>query len=384
MSLAESTAEIDRILQDAVDSGAVPNIAAVVAGRDGILYEGAAGPRVVGQDEPVTPDSHYWIMSMTTKVATVAALQLAERGQLDLRAPIQEYCPAFADLQVLDGFDGTTPRLRPPASQARVEQLITHTAGLGYWFFSDDLVRFLDTRPSESGVITEEPLLCDPGTAFTYGLNTDWLSRVLESASGQTLDVVVKESVTGPLGMDRTSYSVSDENRSDQVPVHLRREDGSWTASEIVMQMEPEYFSGGHGLNSTPLDYLRFQRALLGDGEVEGTRILQPSTVANAFTNQIGDLGFPASIPSADHSVSCDVDLGPGFTWGHGLLLNHEDIPGRRRAGSGSWAGLLNTQFWVDRKAGVTGGLYTQFLPYSTPESVKVFSDIERAVYAAL
>ena len=87
-------------------------------------------------------DTHFRIMSMTKMVATVAALQLMERGDLDLDEPIETYRPEWADMQVLEGFDGDTPRLRAPATKATVKHLVTHTSGLGYWFFSDDLVRW--------------------------------------------------------------------------------------------------------------------------------------------------------------------------------------------------------------------------------------------------
>ena len=90
----------------------------------------------------MTVDTHFRIMSMTKMVATVAALQLVERGALDLDAPIERYCPEWADLQVLEGFDGDTPRLRPPASKATVKHLLTHTSGLSYWFWNDDIVRW--------------------------------------------------------------------------------------------------------------------------------------------------------------------------------------------------------------------------------------------------
>jgi methyl acetate hydrolase len=69
---------IDKVLQDAVDAGAVPNAVAVAADRNGVIYEGAAGPRGAGSDQPVTADTHYRIMSMTKMVATVAALQQVE------------------------------------------------------------------------------------------------------------------------------------------------------------------------------------------------------------------------------------------------------------------------------------------------------------------
>ncbi|WP_448615140.1 serine hydrolase domain-containing protein [Modestobacter sp. URMC 112] len=384
-----NTAALDAVLTRAVDSGAVPNVVAMAADRSGPVYEGAAGPRVAGGDEPVGADTHFRIMSMTKMVATATALQLVERGLLDLRAPVEQYCPEFADLQVLDGFDGDTPRLRPPASKATVEQLITHTSGLGYWFFSEEVRRWEAATGtpnvlSGSNVVFTAPLLADPGTRYEYGINTDWLGKVIESAGGTTLDVAVKEGITGPLGMDQTSFSPSPAQRANLVPVHVRGADGAWTPTDVELHPEPEYFAGGHGLYSTPRDYLTFQRALLGGGEVDGTRILQESTVDAAFTNQIGELDFPAAIRTADPGSTADFNAGPGHKWGHGLLLNTADVPGRRRAGSGAWAGLCNTHFWVDRTAGITGAVYTQTLPFVAPEVYQVYVDFETALYAEL
>src|SRR5580692_4459969 len=112
MSTAFDGSAIDKILRDAVDSGAVPHVAAIAADRDGVIYQGAAGPREVGQSDPVTVDSLFRIMSMTKMPCTVAALQQVEQGNLDLDALVSHYRPEFADLRVLTGFDGDTPRLR--------------------------------------------------------------------------------------------------------------------------------------------------------------------------------------------------------------------------------------------------------------------------------
>ncbi|WP_214369214.1 serine hydrolase domain-containing protein [Pseudonocardia sp. H11422] len=380
---------IDQVLQNAVDSGAVPNAVAVAADRNGVIYEGAAGPRVVGGSDPVTADSHFRIMSMTKMVATAAALQQMETGTLDLDAPIDTYCPEFADVQVLEGFDGDTPKLRPPASRATVKQLITHTTGLGYWFWNENLVRWEAATGtpnvlSGSNVIFTAPLVADPGTQFIYGINTDWLGKVVEAAGGTTLDVAIKEGITGPLGMDQTAFLMNSEQRANSVPVHLKGEDGTWAPSEIDLNQDPEYFAGGHGLHSTPRDYLKFQRALLGGGTLDGTQILQHSTVDAAFTNQIGDLDFPAEIPTADPASTHAFNAGPGYKWGYGLLLNTQDVPGMRKAGSGAWAGLCNTHFWVDPTTGVTGAIYTQFLPFVPQEALDVYADFERALYASL
>src|SRR5882724_8389650 len=131
------TTAIDQVLAAAVAEGDVQNVVAMAADRDGVVYEGASGPRAVGQDAPIGPDSSLRIASMTKMVATVAALQQSERGNLELDAPVDTYLPAFADLQVLEGFDGDTPKLRPAGARATVRQLVTHTSGLAYWFFDE-------------------------------------------------------------------------------------------------------------------------------------------------------------------------------------------------------------------------------------------------------
>jgi methyl acetate hydrolase len=165
----------------------------------------------------------------------------------------------------------------------------------------------------------------------------------------------------------------------------VKGEDGTWVATDVDLRQDPDYWAGGHGLHSTPRDYLKFQRMLLGDGtSPDGVQILEKATVDAAFTNQIGDLDFPEAIASADLASTMPFNAGPGFKWGFGLLLNTEDVPGMRRASSGSWAGLCNTHFWVDRTTGVTGAIYTQFLPFVTEEAFGMYQDFERALYASL
>jgi methyl acetate hydrolase len=254
-------AAIDQSLRDAVTSGAVPHVAAIAADRDGLIYQGAAGPRDVDEDGQVTADTLFRIMSMTKLPCTVTALQQVEQGNLDLDAPVAEYCPRFADLQVLTGFDEDTPRL---------------VAG--------------------SRASFDAPLLTDPDERFLYGFNVDWLGQVVEAVTGTGLDVAIKEGVTGPLGMDQTTFSIDDGQRANCTPVHVKGEDGVWVAIGEVMNPNPDWWSGGHGLYGPPSDYIKLQRALLRGGELDGTRILSQATVDAAFTNQIDDLDFPAEL----------------------------------------------------------------------------------------
>ena len=380
---------IDKVLQSAVEAGAVPHVVAIAADRDGVIYQGAAGPRAVGESAPVSTGTLFRIMSMTKMPCTVTALQEVEKGNLDLDAPVAGYCPEFAEVQVLTGFDGDTPRLRPPASQATVRQLLTHTSGLGYWFWNGDLVQWHEATGIPNVVAgvkssLRAPLVADPGTAFTYGINTDWLGQVIEAVTGVGRDVAVKQGITGPLGMDHTTFLMNDDERLNCTPVHVRGEDGSWVSIGEVLNQAPEYFAGGHGMYGPPSDYIKFERALLRGGELDGVRILKQETVDAAFRNQIGDLDFPAEIPTFDPASSGTLAMGPGFKWGYGLLLNTQDLPGMRRAWSGAWAGLCNTHFWVDRTTGICASIYSNFLPFITPEAFALYQDFERALYTAL
>jgi len=174
------------------------------------------------------------------------------------------------------------------------------------------------------------------------------------------------------------------DQRANSVPVHVRGEDGAWTAIDLDWSQHPEWFAGGHGLYSTPRDYLAFQRMLLGGGALGDARILEQSTVDAAFQNQIGDIDFPAAISTADPVASGDVNLGTGWKWGLGLLRNTESLPGMRSAGSGAWAGIFNTHFWVDPATRVTGAVYTQTLPFAEPRVFQMYVDFEMALYASL
>ena len=389
MTTSTRSQAIDAVLAEAVASGEVPAVVAVAADRDGVIYEGAAGSRAPGEEATVDADTPLRIMSMTKPVVTVAALVLAEQCKIDIDAPVEEYCPEFAALGLLDRIEDGRPIVRPPAHKATVKQLITHTSGLGYWFWNADVLAWeqaVGAPKPMSGLraVLDAPLVAEPGSAFQYSNATDWLGLVVEAVYGRSLDEAVTAIVTEPLGMSRTGFALDDRARAELVPVHLRAPDGRWAASEIELPSRPEYVSGSRGLYSTAHDYLTFQRMLLGEGTgPDGTTVLTPATVQAMFSNQIGSLDFPAEIRTADPQSAFGLALGPGYKWGYGLLLSSADEPGRRRAGSGGWMGLFNTFFWVDPAAGVTGALYIQALPFLIPEALRLARDFETALYAS-
>jgi len=390
MSTSTRSQAIDAVLADAVSSGAVPNVVAIAADRDGVIYEGGVGPRAPGEDTTVGADTPLRIMSMTKPVVTVAALHLAEQRKLDIDAPVEEYCPEFDALGLLERIEDGRPVLRRPSRKVTVKQLITHTSGLGYWFWNADVLawtRAVGAPTSMSGrrAVLDAPLVAEPGTTFMYSNATDWLGLVVEAVCGHPLDEALASIVTDPLGMTRTGFALDDRARAELVPVHRTAAGEGWEASDIELPARPDYVSGSRGLYSTAHDYLIFQRMLLGEGTgPDGTTVLQPATVQAMFCNQIGALDFPAEIRTADPRTALGLALGPGYKWGHGLLLNTVDEPGRRRAWSGGWMGLFNTFFWVDPAAGVAGAIYTQAIPFLIPEAVRMTKDFETAVYASL
>jgi methyl acetate hydrolase len=388
--MSMDTSHIDALLQSAVVNGAVPGVVAVVGDRDGTLYEGAFGHLAVGDDRPVRPDTVFLIASMTKALASVAALQLVERGELTLEQPVADVIPEFGELQVLDGFDGDEPQLRAPAGQATIRNLLTHTSGLAYHFTNPELLRYHEVTGLPDAVtgrrdVLKAPLIADPGTLWHYGTSIDWLGQVIEAVSGKDLNAYCAENIFGPLGMKDTTFVTTDPLLERLMLVHSRGGDGSLAISQFTMPMEPEYYSGGGGAASTGPDYLRFMRAMLRRGELDGERILATETVELAFTDHLDGLSLPDVMVSTVPELSLDVPAMPfrqGF--GLGFHLVFEDIPGMRHSGTGDWAGLFNCYYWIDRETGLAGAFLTQVLPFFDPQVVETSLGFEAAVYAAV
>ncbi len=146
-----------------------------------------------------------------------------------------------------------------------------------------------------------------------------------------------------------------------------------------------EFFAGGGGLFSTGPDYLAFLRMLLHGGTLNGAQVLKPETVALMAQNHIGDLNVQ-KLTTLQPAVSNDAEFFPGMAkkWGLTWLINIEDVPGRRAAGSVAWAGLFNTYYWLDPRRQVTGAMLTQVLPFADPTVLQLLDDFETAVYRTI
>jgi CubicO group peptidase (beta-lactamase class C family) len=372
--------QIDGLLNQAVDSGTVHGVVAMVVDRDGVLYEGAAGE--------AGPDTFFRNASMTKAVATTGALQLLEQGRLELDQTVESILPEFGELKVIEGFDGEQPILREPASKATIRQLMTHTAGLGYFFLNERLFRYgpgvgLPNPLEGKKASLSAPLANDPATVWEYGVNTDWLGLIVEQLSGQTLGAYLAENVYGPLDMSDSTFHPSAEQRARMMPIRIRSAAGGLEPTDLDLPPEPEWDAAGHGSYGTARDYARFIRAWLNDGELDGRRVLGADTVAAAFEDHIEGIAQPEIMRSCVPELSNDVPALPvPQGWGLGFHLVNIDVPGMRSAGTGDWAGIFNTYYWIDRAAGIGGLFMTQVLPFFDAKVVEALLGFEVGVYA--
>ena len=382
---------IDTILSRAVESKAMPGVVAVAATDKGVLYEGAFGTREVGKDAPMTLDTVVWIASMTKAITATAAMQLVENGKLGLERPASEVVPELAAAKVLEGFDAAgKPRLRAPKRPITLRHLLTHTAGFGYEIWDPAIAQY-QTATGTPGITTctnaalTTPLMFDPGDRWEYGINIDWVGKIVETMSGQKLDRYFQEHIFGPLGMKDTSFKISSSQRARLATVHQRGEGGALAPIEFGLPQDPEFLMGGGGLYGTAGDYLTFARMIMQDGSLKGVQVLRPETVALMSQNHIGPIEvgvFRTAMPTLSH----DIELFPGMSkkWGLSFLINTEPAPTGRSAGSLAWAGLANTYFWIDRAKRVCGVFLSQLLPFYDPAAIDVFGKFETEVYRAL
>lgn len=320
----------------------------LLIGRHGkVAFQEGFGTQGPGQKTVPSDKTIFRIFSMTKPIVTVTAMTLVEQGKLDLDAPVSKYLPEFANLTVWQPDGTTKPAIRPML----VRNLMSHTSGLIYGFIQPQTPlakawaaggenRQDLTAREYAKVIAKLPLRSEPGTAWFYSRSTDVLGAVVEAAGGKPLDVLVKERVTGPLGMTDTAFWQPQSKRA-RFAEALSGGAVPGIGSIYYDYAKPgPFLSGGGGLSSTAEDYLRFVLMLENNGTYKGVRILKPETLArmrqDETTPEIRKAGlfFP----------------GPGMGFGLGFSLVNDDTLQRPGKGTFSWWGIAGTEFWVDPK----------------------------------
>jgi CubicO group peptidase (beta-lactamase class C family) len=376
---SERLERIEQVFQAEIDKGELPGAVIMVARHGHLVYSAALG-QLEGEGEEAMPeDAIFRIYSMTKPLTSVAAMILMEEGALQLTDPVAKFLPAFADLEVSvmeQGVNGEVSYSTVPAARPMtVQDLLRHTSGLVYGELTqNELVRdgyaeagaFNPTiLPFDSRHVSGEeqvaglaqvPLGRQPGTMWEYSFSTDVLGRVVEAVSGQRLGEFLEERVFAPLGMVDSGFYVP-ENAMSRLVEPFAVDPGMGQPIELMdVSQPPANDSGGAGAVSTAADYLRFTQMLLNGGELDGARILSPTTVQLMASDHLGT--------SIEHGVGPGQLLigTPGYTFGLGFGVRQQDgiaaVPGS--AGEYMWAGYGGTYFWVDPDEQLTAVLMTQ------------------------
>jgi methyl acetate hydrolase len=375
------TEEIDRALQAAVSAKEIPGVVAMAANGQSVVYEGAFGFRDTATASRMSTDTVFRIASMVKLLTSVAALQLVERGKLKLDEPAGNIDPTLGSAQVLAGFDAKGfPQLRPAQRPITLRHLLTHTSGFSYPLWDSNVVRYLKVARSNPA-LPRMPLMFEPGSRWAYGRSLDGVGRMVEIAGGQSLDRYFSDHITGPLGMSDTAFALTEEQRGRQASLHVRDANEKLLPQPLEKATVPKAPSGGGGIYSTAPDYLVLLQALLNGGSLRETSLLRRETVALMAENQIGDLKA-GILKTTNPALSNDVDLFPGvqLRWGLGHMINIDPVPGGRRAGSLTWAGLLNTYYWIDPTARIAGVIMMQILPFADRRALKAYRQFEHGI----
>ena len=376
------TSALTRTISEAVARGDVPGLVVAVVTREGIVYHEAAGRQNVARNVALAKDAIFNIASMTKPITSIATMMLVEEKKLALDDPVARHLPAYADRQVLvrvraDGTFETRPAKRP----ITIRHLLTHTSGLGYGFSSPTVTAMQKgtMRPE-----TELPLLFDPGEGWAYGASTRVLGELVARVSGEPLDAFLARRILRPLGMQDTGYAVEASSMGRVVSSHTRagegfteRQPGAAASSAVA---------GDGGLYSTAGDYARFLQMLLNDGRAGSTRLLQADTVRTIFRSHTGRVAVQRQ-ETTNRGLSLPFPDGAGRdTWGLGFQLSNPSTkqPFMRSPGSGTWAGIFNTHFWIDREKEVGVIAMMQLLPFYDEKAMALLAAIEEQVYRHL
>ena len=390
---AERLARIPQYFDTYIDKGRLPCVAALVARGGQVAHLSFRGATEMGGSRAIDADTIYRIYSMTKPITSVAAMMLFEEGALRLDHEVFRYIPEFQDTMVL-GEDG---KLVKPARAMTVRDLFTHTSGLSYSFlmqgavdkyYRDNKLEYSQWKgdlASFCQALAKAPLVFSPGDRWNYSNSTDVLGRVVEVASGMSLDQFFQKRIFGPLGMKDTGFHVPAESvdrlmacyRRDPVSGVISLADPGGAASAYAKP--PNVFSGGGGLASTIGDYFRFCLMLANGGELDGVRLLSPKTLEFMTMNHLPDNKTLKDMGDKTFSESRMDGSGFGLGWAVTTDVVATTQPGS--IGTFSWGGMASTFFWIDPVEDLIAIQMTQLMPSG---AYPIRPQFQQLVYAAI
>ncbi|WP_371663762.1 serine hydrolase domain-containing protein [Streptomyces sp. NBC_00280] len=383
---------LDQHFAHCVDEGRLPGFLVSVARAGRVAHLTTHGRRDLAAGLPVEADTLWRIYSMSKPVTSVAALILLEEGRLALTDPVSRFLPEFADPQVYMSGSGSDVSTRP-AEPLLIRHLMTHTAGLTFAFYHSHPVDALyraanlessvvpgSTLAETCSVYARLPLQFEPGTQWNYSVATNVLGRVIEVASGQSLDEFVADRVFRPLGMTDAGFCVNGEQAARLSELYGETEDGGIEPIlGLPLKNRPRFLSGSGGVVATAHDYHRFMEMLRRGGELDGVRILSSETVALMTSNHLPDGADLRTFGARPHDEPGNA--GVGFGLGVSVVIDPDRTLAPAGLGTYGWSGVATTTFWVDPSRDLTVQFMTQ-VRHRTSQSY--WQDLKRLVHEAV
>lgn len=352
---------LDLHLQRRIDAGEIPGCTTHVWVGGELAHSNALGWRDIEHSVPMTDDTICRLASMTKPIVSLALMQCYEAGLIQLNDPVHELIPAFKGVQVRVGDDGMGMAVTERSRRAMtVHDLLTHQSGL-----PAGPGRLGETPPTlaeRAAELATQPLLFQPGSRFSYGVSTDMVGHLVELASGSPLDVYLAEHVLGPLGMDDTRFGVP-ADAQDRVATLYRPTPDGMQVMPFPPSVPPEqvtYFSGAGGLVGTAEDYQRFARMLVGQGELDGERIISRKTLELMTLNHL-----PGGRTLPEHTIDALFTEyhGIGFGLGVGVMVDPARAQVSGSPGEFFWTGAFGSLAFVDPREQLSVVFMTQALP---------------------
>jgi CubicO group peptidase (beta-lactamase class C family) len=387
---------IDSVFAPYVDDGRLAGWLVLVARRGKIVHLSCYGTRDRERGLPVETGTVWRLASMTKPITAVAALMLWEEGAFDLKDPVASWIPSFANSRVYRSGGILRVETRPATEPIRVWHLLTHTAGLTYGFHHahpvDALYRaagFEWGHPKDMDLASccdawaKIPLLFEPGSEWNYSVASDVLGRLVEVVAGMSLDEFFRERIFEPLGMTETAFW-AEPNLAERLAAAYGVSPKGPQAPAALLNGEaalqrPTMLSGGGGLVGTARDYYRFAEMLRRGGELEGSRLLSPRTVAYMTTNH---LPGGSDLEAFGRPLFAETTFdGIGFGLGVSVVVDPVRCKVLSSAGEFGWGGAYSTAFWVAPAEELTVLFFTQLLPSSTHP---IRTQLKQAVYQAI
>ena len=380
----ERLKRIAPVMQKYIDQDLTPGVLTAIMRNGKIVYLETQGFMDVEKEKPLREDAIFRIASMTKPIASVALMILWEEGHFQLNDPVSKFIPSFSETKVSTTSDasGKTGNLVEPKRAITIRDMLTHTAGLANNYIGNkDAYRkaMYQPRPKSNSEqidrLAKLALNYHPGEQWQYSAATSVVGHLVEVISGKSLDVFLTERLFDPLDMPDTHFYL-DNTKDGRLAAQYKpgkdkkivlQDPGSEKSRFITAPRN--IFSGSGGLVSTARDYLRFQQMILNKGQLNGVRILAPSTVSLMLENHTGELPIWLTGP------------GTGFGLGYGVIVDRGKSSSPLSEGSAYWGGAYCTISWVDPEKDLIGLMMTQVRPYT---HINIRRDFQVMTYQAM